>query len=224
VKSNSIGEILVDGLERSKRNVVIRKIDQAYHMFRDLITFHLGNLIRINLNQKEENTLSDMWDSQYDPDLYLKWINVGGQLIPSSAVDELIEDINEENLSSWENVHEFYHTVAEENQYHKFMQARAVFQKVFDIRLEEDSKEIQNILKESIRIKETLTEAIRSSRTKDYENPFRKIVYSSQEEMEKVIGRLEDNEFIRESEEELRSYRDEVNNILQNWEAVKVTT
>jgi hypothetical protein len=44
-----------------------------------------------------------------------------------------------------------------------------------------------------------MVKGIYESRAKDYANPFRRMVYESQKEMEKVVGRLKDNAFIRNS-------------------------
>ena len=41
-------------------------------------------------------------------------------------------------------------------------------------------------------------QGIFDSRAKDYSNPFRKMVYETNNEMNKVIGRLEDNSFIQQ--------------------------
>ena len=45
-------------------------------------------------------------------------------------------------------------------------------------------------------IKEEITQKIKSSREKDYTNPFRKMVYQNQAEMDAIVGDLNDNSFI----------------------------
>jgi hypothetical protein len=45
-------------------------------------------------------------------------------------------------------------------------------------------------------IKEEITQKIKSSRAKDYTNPFRKMVYQNQAEMDAIVGDLNDNSFI----------------------------
>ena len=45
-------------------------------------------------------------------------------------------------------------------------------------------------------IKEEVTQKIKSSREKDYTNPFRKMVYQNQAEMDAIVGDLKDNSFI----------------------------
>lgn len=45
---------------------------------------------------------------------------------------------------------------------------------------------------------------IRQSRQKDYENPFRQMVYADKKEMEAVIGKLEKTPFIVQQQEKLK--------------------
>lgn len=42
---------------------------------------------------------------------------------------------------------------------------------------------------------------------------FRKMVYDTREEMEKVMGKLSDNSFIREQQKELLAFREKINNL-----------
>ena len=64
---------------------------------------------------------------------------------------------------------------------------------------------MRNLLRQSIGTKEWMTKEIYASRAKDYTNPFRKMVYDPPEEMNAVIGRLQDNSFIRQEKEALRN-------------------
>jgi hypothetical protein len=58
-----------------------------------------------------------------------------------------------------------------------------------------------------------MTEGILKSREKDYSNPYRKMVYENNNEMNKVIGRLEDNGFIQGQFEELEEFKEMVKGI-----------
>jgi 23S rRNA maturation mini-RNase III len=49
-----------------------------------------------------------------------------------------------------------------------------------------------------------MVNCIRDSRTKDYQNAFRKMVYNNETEMEEVIGKIDDNIFIQQQEQELK--------------------
>ena len=55
-----------------------------------------------------------------------------------------------------------------------------------------------------------MCKGILESRAKDYTNPFRKMVYETNEEMNKVIGKLEDNTFIQQQLAELELMKKQV--------------
>jgi hypothetical protein len=63
-----------------------------------------------------------------------------------------------------------------------------------------------------------MTKEIYASREKDYSNPFRKMVYESTEEMDAVIGPLEDNGFILQEKEAAKKYRRDMNRVIRRFE------
>ncbi len=56
----------------------------------------------------------------------------------------------------------------------------------------------KQLLQKALDTKEWMCKGIYNSRAKDYSNPFKKMVYDTNEEMNKVVGRLEDNSFIQQ--------------------------
>jgi hypothetical protein len=52
--------------------------------------------------------------------------------------------------------------------------------------------------------------AFYDARAKDYTNPFRKMIYDTNEEMNKVVGKLEDNSFIQDQLQELEKMKKDV--------------
>ena len=58
----------------------------------------------------------------------------------------------------------------------------------------------QKLADEGVAIAQMVKERVFQSRLKDYNDPFRKIVYDNQEEMDAVIGSINDNDFIAHSE------------------------
>jgi hypothetical protein len=59
---------------------------------------------------------------------------------------------------------------------------------------------------------------IYESRSKDYFNEFRKMMYDNQKEMDNVVGKLSDNSFILQQEDELRQFRDLVNELTRQFQ------
>ena len=64
---------------------------------------------------------------------------------------------------------------------------------------------------------EWLTENIFRSREKDYQNSFRQMVYDTAAEMDQVMGRLEENVFIRQQNQELQDFRSEITAVLKTF-------
>ena len=60
-----------------------------------------------------------------------------------------------------------------------------------------------------------MMKAIYDSRAKDHHNEFRKMVYETQEQMDKVLGRLDENAFIRQQEKEFEQFKSEVSGLIK---------
>jgi hypothetical protein len=78
-----------------------------------------------------------------------------------------------------------------------------------------DKELFKNLLTSAVTTKEWMTQGIFESRAKDYSNDFRKMPYRNQQEMDAVVGKLEDNSFILQQREELKKYKKEIDFYLQ---------
>jgi hypothetical protein len=129
----------------------------------------------------------------------IDWTNIGGQLIPTKAVQNLLQQIKSDKLTSWEEVHLYYQ--AETDKYAAKKNAHALYCLEY---IQGESigglsiKKMNDWLDQYINVKAEITEKIKSSREKDYTNPFRKMVYENQAEMDAIVGDLKDNSFIAE--------------------------
>ena len=72
-----------------------------------------------------------------------------------------------------------------------------------------------SIMEQSVRTKEWMAKGIYESRAKDYTNAFRKMVYETKEEMDHVLGKIEDNGFIQQQFGELDEYKKEVGKLIK---------
>ena len=73
-----------------------------------------------------------------------------------------------------------------------------------------NKEELNNLFTALMGTKEWIAEKIYESRAKDYSNPFRKTVYENDMEMDKVLGRLEDNSFIGNQRDELNIFKNKI--------------
>jgi hypothetical protein len=184
------------GIENTKRKTRVAKVYRAYQIFGDLLHYHAA---------KEWVATCDRNPSQKPMDLLHKtlekatsiqtWDNLGGQLIPSGAVLELKNSIKNGQITRWAQVHDFYEKQASVYPDQKFENALNGLLKVTP----EAMDNISVWLDKAVETARFLTAGIEKSREKDYNDPFRLAMFGNAEELESVIGDLNDNEFIQQS-------------------------
>ncbi len=77
------------------------------------------------------------------------------------------------------------------------------------------------MLQKNILIREWMVNQIRESRAKDYENPFRKMIYETDDEMNKIVGRINDNSFIKHEMDSLTAYKKTIGSIFKKTSSNK---
>jgi hypothetical protein len=73
-------------------------------------------------------------------------------------------------------------------------------------------------MKDAVAVKEWMSNGIYESREKDYTNPFRKMIFDNEEEMEKVEGKLSENGFIQQEQTALVMYSKKVEELKKKLE------
>lgn len=204
-------EILAEGWENSDRKVRLVKVYPAWTLFRELIVHHAVNQLLTLVAEKDIRSFSALQQALPASLALDSWVNAGGQLIRESELQKLIGQIHSGKIKSWEQIHQFYLRQGEQYETDKLKHALAALKIVTGLSLRRAKKEaLDNLLQQSLATKEWMTKEIYTSRAKDYTNPFRKMVYESTEEMNAVIGRLQDNSFIRQEKEALKNYRKQI--------------
>ena len=208
-------EILAENFENSQRKVQVLKVAEAYAIFKELIIYYgFTQLIRhmqVNEIKDWEGLSSTLPES---PEI-ISWKNIGGQLMPEKAVRTLIRNINTGRISSWDDVHAFYYKKSKSYHTEKLQHAYACLLTVLKISPKRFTKKLfASLAGKAIQTREWMTAQIYESRAKDYSNSFRKMVYDTEKEMEQVLGKLKDNNFIREQQEETRVFLTAVNKIV----------
>jgi len=210
-------DIWVTGMENSDRKILLAKMPKAYRLFKELIRYYgTSQLVQFILQNKISSF--DKLTSALKQPVRNKWMNVGGQLIQEKAVKGLIRDIHSGKIKEWDDVHSFYKNNSNQYAMQKLQHAFASLMEVTRLKPEKFSKKIfHQLLREAISTKEWMTKNIYESRAKDYQNEFRKMVYDNEKEMEKVIGKLKDNAFINQQQEELKQFKKQVLGIIKSF-------
>ncbi len=200
-------EVTAERFENNKRKTVIIKIQQSYNIFRQMIEYYGMNQLIAAMQKDDINDVGQFAKTLPELKERNSWLNVGGQLIPAGDVDLLRKQIREGSINSWNDLHDAYGRLGEEYAHLKLMHALACLQEVSGVQIKAITKEVFNeLLDKTVVTKKWITENIKTSRSKDYSNPFRKMIYDSQEEMDKVLGKLDDNSFINQQQKELEEF------------------
>ena len=189
--------VTAEGFENSKRNVRILKTSQAYHAYKKMILFYAFTQL---LNTESQVKWSE-WRTQL---LQAKgkrtaWKNLGGQLVPEQALLQLLKKIRSGTIKDWDSIHQWYREQSRLYPKQKRDHALASLWEVIGISSSQLSRQrFSALLREAIAINRAIEEQLVTSRSKDYQNPFRKLVYETEKEMDEVMGRLADNPFIKQ--------------------------
>ena len=204
-------EITVNGFENSKRKVKLIKSYDAYHMFEKIIFIYgIEAALRVTENKKGKNIISTLQQVKLSS-TNLTWTNIGGQLIPNKNVEGLLNKIKSGAIESWNQVHAFYETESEKYNTRKDLHALSTLEKLTKKSVNKVSTtQFVNWLDSYLEIKKDITARIHATRAKDYVNPFRKMVYESEEEMNAIVGSLKDNSFIKEQNNALSQLEIEI--------------
>lgn len=204
-------EILVDDIECSKRKVVLLKTLASYKVFEDLILYYATIQLLNFTRQNKLSSLEDLRNSLPAKTVRNEWLNIGGQLIPADEIDSLKEKIKSGKIKSWDSLHEYYTAQGEKYPQQKLKHALAALAEITGIQLKKiDAHQFTNLLNTVVATREWMIKGIYDSRAKDYTNPYRKMVYESIGEMNEVLGKLEENSFIKQQIEELKSFKSEI--------------
>jgi len=207
--------ILADNFENTRRPVRIVKVMKSYHLFKELVNYYFVQQLLEHIRNNSIKTFDQLQEGLPAKTSLTQWMNAGGQLILRSEIDKLIKQINGGRVKDWESVHNFYTQQGQNYSYEKLAHAMAAVKEVFGISLRKATPAvIKNLLHQSITTREWMVKEIYESRAKDYRNPFRKMVYETTEAMNKVVGKLEDNSFIKQEQKALEAYKKEIQQLV----------
>jgi len=210
-------EILVTGFENTTRKVQLLKVTEAYHIFKELIVYY-GITQLLAVIEKEKISAFDQLLKSTGKAIRNEWINIGGQLTPKPVINTLIRHIHNSKINGWDAVHSFYKQQSDKYLQDKRQHAFASMLEIENLKPEAFTRKVfLQLLQRSVATKEWMVKGIYESRAKDYANPFRKMVYETHKEMEKVVGSLKDNSFIRQQREELVQYKKQVAAVVKNF-------
>ena len=194
--------ILDDVLNHGKAFVL--KPAQGVALFFQMIEYYGGRaLIEFFNDLKDESANAETWLKQVEQSLgtYMReWENLGGQIIPKQAVQNLFEAIKKGEINSWPEIHAFY-----DAQWQAYPQQKRTHAIHSLLRLHDrqglDVSFVKEVLQRTAHTMQEIVERAFKSREKDYTNPYRQATYEDEREMEAVLGSVDSNSFLIELKE-----------------------
>jgi len=203
-------EILGENIENSSRPVRILKAPVAYALYRDMVHHYAVSTLVTYLEANRLGHLAAL-PAHLSPPQRGAWVNAGGQLLLRDDLDTLRRRITTGELDTWEAVHAEYRRLWERYPQDKARHALASLLDINGVGLDElDDSRWCAYLDRALSTARWIADQVRQSRSKDYTNRFRGLVYDGPGEMEAVLGRLEENEFLRRTNAELESFARQV--------------
>jgi len=202
------GNYYATGFENSDRKTEILKVPQAIDLFKELILFYCVNQLSEHAVTNKFSSLDELKKSIPQKIERLKWLNIGGQLMTTTEVEKIKHSIKKGKIDSWKNVHDCYRQSDADYSKNKLIHAYTSLLEIENITSKQLTVSLfKSLLEKAIATKTWMSDGIYTSRAKDYENPFRQMVYENKDEMNAVIGKLEDNQFIQDQLAEADKYK-----------------
>jgi hypothetical protein len=187
-----------------------------------LIVFYGVDQILNFISQQQIMSFEQLQNALPENTERLPWKNIGGQLIPETELSALLTDIRKSKIGSWDEVHGFYEKNSKLYPIQKLQHAYTSLLELLEITPSEFTQEVfEEAMERALETKQWMVKSIYESRAKDYENEFRKMSYDSTEEMEEVLGKLDDNIFIQNQEEELNNFRSQIDYVTKRFQLKK---
>ncbi len=202
---DGVADLFVMGemMERSKRPVRILKVAQAWNAYREMLLYYGVRSVAEYLSRFGIHYA--YFAAQVPKEVSLDWVNMGGQLVPAARVDGLRAGIRTGLFGSWAEIHGQYEAWWTLYPKERAENAYEVL-RVLTGKPEIDGATWNELCEGAKRIRSYVEEQIYVSKAKDYTNAFRGITYRNHAERDAVLGRVEDNAFIKTAKKETEAF------------------
>ncbi|NBK22829.1 MAG: DUF4954 family protein [Spirochaetia bacterium] len=182
-------------LENSAEPVEILRPVEAYRSYTEMLLYYATSAIASWCSS--QNCTVSSFQKESRPNLE-DWLNVGGQLVPSSKVEILKKNIRTDSVQHWDEVHQNYETWFADYHKDRSDHALAILHEILAV--PEITAEHWLTLQEAVvRIRLHIEDQVFKTKEKDFNNKFRSSTYRNLQERDAVLGCLDDNPFIQES-------------------------
>ena len=189
------------GMEKNSRPEVLLKPLHAMAAYRQMLLYYSLKTIANYLEENETLSYNEFTGKMENGTARVsEWVNLGGQIVPASRVDMLREKIRSSEINSWNGIHSSYDDMAAEYPLDRARHAWEVYRYLKGNAAEHPLKKAENFKEELntlVLINRFIAEQVYKSRVKDYDDPFRSMTYRNTEELNMILGNVENNSFIK---------------------------
>ena len=202
----------------------VLKTKEAYAIYKRLVIYYGVEQLVFFTNEQKPSSFEELKDKLPQHPQGVDWLNIGGQLIPKPDVETLLKNIKSGEVKSWNEIHQFYQQNGKLYSEQKLQHAFASLLEILRIDRSQFHAELfADLLQQALETKTWMMQNIYNSRAKDYQSEFRLMVYDNKTEMENVIGKLDDNIFISQQQQELATFIKTVDHLTQKFSPEKVS-
>ena len=194
----------------NKYGAIIRNPVRSINIYQKMLRYYVAVSIASYYDlttMTVGEVLSELRSMKSNSPLYTEWENVGGQLIPSDNVQELLGRIKNKTLNSWTDIHTAYADLLNDYPVQKMRHCIYILEQTVTSDINKWSEdELRELMVGSTSIKKYIYKMAYSSREKDYENEFKRMTYLNEKEMVTVIGDIKDNDFLNNLRQQTDEY------------------
>ncbi len=196
--------IMAERIEKGRYETPLKNCAQAWKMYRTMIRYYGARNLISHFQKNGFDPVLDMLDSDIGNEEKV-WINLGSMVVGETALFELLERMkNEAYIGTWADVHKEFDQYVTGYRQRKVRHAISSLARLENIPSKEmTAKKLKGILERSIEDFKTVAKLTRTSREKDFSDPYRSMVYRSTQEMETVVGTAESDSVVKGTEEEM---------------------
>jgi hypothetical protein len=204
--------------EKGNRTTLIRNPSLSWHTYISMIQWYSATAI-IDYFIKT----GIVFPETALPHRKQKWDNCGGQIINQDDLTTLLSSIKSDpQINTWDNIHERFDNLNKSYDYDKYIHALGCLASVEEIAEKSFTmNDLKNALQKVIPVCKKITELTCQSRLKDYTDPYRTFVYDSDEEMNAVLGKFDDDTVIRAISEEMQTLTNSISAFVTRQTAQK---
>ncbi|MCR5760653.1 MAG: DUF4954 family protein [Sphaerochaetaceae bacterium] len=203
-------KVQITDMENSKTPVRVLRCEKALQAYSDMIEYYCAKEI-VSYCSKNGVSVSSL-DAKSSK-ACKEWENLGGQLVPSYKVEDLKNRIKKGEFKNWKELHKVYDKWFEEYPLEKALNAITSYKSLTGC--SSISEKRWNDLKKKLsKTRSFIDDQVYATRAKDYSRDFRLWTYKSYDELESVMGPLEDNSFIKESKKKTAAMLEQMKKVV----------